>query len=120
MATHVHCLFSMQEAPLLSGAEFFANASAQHYLMWWVRVTVAVMGYRLMVIPNRNHYHAPSVNSFKNRLDKQWSNEEILYDYKASSVIRLNHECIQYTAETEKKQPHQQDANSLHRLEHKI
>ena len=40
--------------------------------------------------------NAPSVDSFKNRLDKQWSNEEIV------------------------KQPHQQDANSLHRLEHKI
>ena len=43
--------------------------------------------------------NAPSVDSFKNRLDKQWSNEEIVYDYK---------------------QPHQQDATSLHRLEHKI
>ena len=29
--------------------------------------------------------HAPSVDSFKNRLDKQWSNEEILYDYKAAT-----------------------------------
>ena len=38
-----------------------------------------------------------SVDSFKNRLDKQWSNEET-------------------------KQPYQQDANplALHRLEHKI
>ena len=27
--------------------------------------------------------NAPSVDSFKNRLDKQWSNEEIVYDYKA-------------------------------------
>ena len=26
-----------------------------------------------------------SVDSFKNRLDKQWSNEEILYDYKAAT-----------------------------------
>ena len=29
--------------------------------------------------------NAPSVDSFKNRLDKQWSNEEILYDYKAAT-----------------------------------
>ena len=42
--------------------------------------------------------NAPGVDSFKNRLDKQWSNEDILYEYK---------------------QPYQQDAKSLHRLEHK-
>ena len=29
--------------------------------------------------------NAPSVDSFKNRLDKQWSNEEIVYDYKAAT-----------------------------------
>ena len=31
--------------------------------------------------------NAPSVDSFKNRLDKQWSNEDIvgLYDYKAAT-----------------------------------
>ena len=28
--------------------------------------------------------NAPSVDSFKNRLDKQLSNEEIVYDYKAA------------------------------------
>ena len=44
--------------------------------------------------------NASSVDSFKNRLDKQWNNEEKLY----------------MTTE----QPHQQDATSLHRLEHKI
>ena len=30
--------------------------------------------------------NAPSVDSFKNRLDKQWSNEEIVYDYEAAHV----------------------------------
>ena len=29
--------------------------------------------------------NAPSVDSFNNRLDKQWSNEEIVYDYKAAA-----------------------------------
>ena len=29
--------------------------------------------------------NAPSVDSFKNRLDKQWSIEDILYDYKAAT-----------------------------------
>ena len=29
--------------------------------------------------------NTPSVDSFKNRLDKQWSNEEIVYDYKAAT-----------------------------------
>ena len=29
--------------------------------------------------------NAPSVDSFKNRLDKQWSNEENVYDYKAAA-----------------------------------
>ena len=29
--------------------------------------------------------YAPTVYSFKNRLDKQWSNEEIVYDYKAAA-----------------------------------
>ena len=29
--------------------------------------------------------NAPSVDSFKNRLDKQWSDEDILYDYKAAT-----------------------------------
>ena len=29
--------------------------------------------------------NAPSVDSFKNRLDKQWSNEDILYAYKAAT-----------------------------------
>ena len=29
--------------------------------------------------------NAPSVDSFKNRLDKQWSNGEIVYDYKAAA-----------------------------------
>ena len=28
--------------------------------------------------------NAPSVDSFKNTLDKQWSNEESFYDYKAA------------------------------------
>ena len=28
--------------------------------------------------------NAPSGDSFKNRLDKQWSNEDILYDNKAA------------------------------------
>ena len=27
---------------------------------------------------------APSVNSFKNRLDRHWSTEEFLYNYKAA------------------------------------
>ena len=31
--------------------------------------------------------NAPSVDSFKNRLDKQWSNEEIVYDYKAGTSL---------------------------------
>ena len=29
--------------------------------------------------------NAPSVDVFKNRLDKQWSNEEIVYDYKTAT-----------------------------------
>ena len=29
--------------------------------------------------------NAPSVDSFNNRLHKQWSNEEIVYDYKAAA-----------------------------------
>ena len=41
--------------------------------------------------------HAPSVDSFKNRLDKQWTNEAIIvYDYKAGRTM--------------------QDAKSMHRL----
>ena len=32
-----------------------------------------------------NVVNAPSVESFKNRLDKQSSNEEIVYDYKAAT-----------------------------------
>ena len=27
--------------------------------------------------------NAPSINSFKNRLDKLWKDEDILYDYRA-------------------------------------
>ena len=30
--------------------------------------------------------NAHSVDSFKNSLDKQWSNEEIVYDYKAAAL----------------------------------
>ena len=33
--------------------------------------------------------NAPSVDSFKNRLDKQWSHEEIVYDYKAARPAGL-------------------------------
>ena len=29
--------------------------------------------------------NAPIIDSFRNRLDKQWSNEEIVYDYKAAA-----------------------------------
>ena len=29
--------------------------------------------------------NAASVDSLKNRLDKQWSNEEIVYDYKTAA-----------------------------------
>ena len=32
---------------------------------------------------------APSVNSFKNRLDKHWKNQEVIFDYKADLNIRL-------------------------------
>ena len=32
---------------------------------------------------------APSVNSFKNRLDKHWKNQEVIFDYKAELNIRL-------------------------------
>ena len=28
--------------------------------------------------------NAPSVDSFKNRLEEQWSTDEIVYDYKAA------------------------------------
>ena len=28
--------------------------------------------------------NAPSVNSFKNRIDRFWSNQDIMYDYKAN------------------------------------
>ena len=28
--------------------------------------------------------NAPSINSFKNRLDKLWKDEDILYDYRAN------------------------------------
>ena len=55
----------------MSGAEFFANTSAQHYLMWWVSVTVAVMGYRLMVIPNHNDYYNPFFFFFRYNLVTQ-------------------------------------------------
>ena len=34
--------------------------------------------------------NAPSVDSFKNRLDKQWSNEEIVYYYKAATPAGRN------------------------------
>ncbi len=34
--------------------------------------------------------NAPSVDSFKNRLDKQWSNEDILYEYKAVAPAGRN------------------------------
>ena len=44
--------------------------------------------------------NAPGVDSFKNRLDKQWSNAEIIY--------------------TNTKQPHHQDAKYLHRLAHDL
>ena len=27
---------------------------------------------------------APSVNSFKNRLDEFWADQEVMYDYKAN------------------------------------
>ncbi len=30
--------------------------------------------------------NASSIGSFKNRLDKQWSNEEIVYHYKAKAA----------------------------------
>ena len=48
------------------------------------------MRYILVKVVERNPtteyvVNAPSVDSFKNRLDKQWSNEEILYDYKAAT-----------------------------------
>ena len=33
--------------------------------------------------------NAPSVDSFKNRLDKQWSNEEIVYDYWLPSKAKI-------------------------------
>ena len=29
--------------------------------------------------------NAPSLDSFNNRLDKQWGNEEFVYDYKAAA-----------------------------------
>ena len=31
--------------------------------------------------------NAPSVDSFNNRLDKQWSNKEIVYDYRAAASV---------------------------------
>ena len=34
--------------------------------------------------------NAPSVDSFKNRLEKQWINEEIVYDYKAATPAGRN------------------------------
>ena len=34
--------------------------------------------------------NAPSVDSFKNRLDKRWSNEEIVHDYKAAAPAGRN------------------------------
>ena len=34
--------------------------------------------------PRRPSSLVTGVDSFKNRLDKQWSNEDILYDYKAA------------------------------------
>ena len=34
--------------------------------------------------------NAPSVDSFKNRLDKRWRNEGIVNDYKATAPAGLN------------------------------
>ena len=34
-----------------------------------------------------SHYevvNAPTVNTFKNRLDKLWTNQEVLYDYRVT------------------------------------
>ena len=28
--------------------------------------------------------NAPTVNTFKNRLDRHWANQEVLYDYRAT------------------------------------
>ena len=38
---------------------------------------------------------APSVNSFKNRLDKHWSTEDFLYNYKAVLPTVGSHRAFQ-------------------------
>jgi hypothetical protein len=39
---------------------------------------------------------APSVNTFKDRLDKYWSNQEILTDYKAKLDLSNKDRCLRY------------------------
>ena len=63
--------------------------------MWKICHEISRLNLRKKSFPNRAvnmwnflpeySVNARSVYSFKNRLDKQWSNEEIVYDYKAAA-----------------------------------
>ena len=47
-----------------------------------LRVLRALLALNSMTLPNQV-VCAETVNSFKNRLDKFWSDQEVLYDYKS-------------------------------------
>ena len=54
--------------------------------MWKICHERPRLNLRKESFPNREYaVIAPRVDSFKNRLDKQWSNEDIVYDYKAAA-----------------------------------
>jgi len=40
-----------------------------------------------MEFPAKDVINAQTVNTFKNRLDKHWTNQELLYDYTATLNI---------------------------------
>ena len=66
-----------------------------HKIMWKICHERSRLNIRKESFPNRavnmwnvlpeHVVNASSVDSFKNRLDKQWGNEEIVYDYKAAA-----------------------------------
>jgi len=54
-----------------------------HYDLWKYSFTVRIVNL-WNSLPEKVVFIANTVNTFKNRLDKFWFNQELVYDYKAN------------------------------------
>ena len=90
--TILHGIYEMKVSPCLTIRSSETSRVLRGHNMYLLkersRTKLRSASFTLRIVNSWNSLHtdvvnAPSVNSFKNRIDRFWSSQDIVYDYKA-------------------------------------